>query len=246
MPSFLKMKDNTDSFKIYRKDLFNLPMRLLVVGKTGCGKSNILGNLLLQNEMYRKSFEPENIYIFSGSLKGDKKLAIIIDELEVPPENLFHGYSEDEVSEIYDILVEDYNHAISQHEEPQHSILIFDDLSFDGSLRGRGKGDMINKVFCNGRKFLISTVCISQKYTDLATAARENCSAMMLYKSSNAQLEQIEQHFNYLDGETTNKTKKNFINMIRKNTKDKFEFMIFDMEKEEMYRDKEYKPVNPD
>ena len=87
-----KMIDNTDSFTTEKDhNLFNLPMRVLMIAKTGDAKSTTLGNMLLKPEGYRDDFEPENIYIFSGSLKGDEKLRIMIQELEIPSSNLFNG-----------------------------------------------------------------------------------------------------------------------------------------------------------
>lgn len=64
------MKDKSDNFTIKKEHTFSLPMRLLAIGRTGCGKSSTaLGNLLLRKEFYRNDFKPENIYVFSGSLK---------------------------------------------------------------------------------------------------------------------------------------------------------------------------------
>ena len=54
----LKMKDNTDSLATKKETIFNLPMRLLLVGKTGDSKSTYLGNLLLRDEYYKQDFEP--------------------------------------------------------------------------------------------------------------------------------------------------------------------------------------------
>ena len=64
----LKMKDKTDSLTTKKETIFNLPMRLLLIGKTGDAKSTYLGNLLLREEYYKDDYEPENIYIFSGSV----------------------------------------------------------------------------------------------------------------------------------------------------------------------------------
>ena len=55
MPKVFKMKDISDSFTIKKDDIPSLPMRMLAIGRTGCGKSSIaLGNLLLRDVFYRK------------------------------------------------------------------------------------------------------------------------------------------------------------------------------------------------
>ena len=41
MVKCLKMKDASDSYTITKKDIFSLPMRVLAIGRTGCGKSSI-------------------------------------------------------------------------------------------------------------------------------------------------------------------------------------------------------------
>jgi len=49
------MKDSSDSYTIKKNKLFDLPMRLLLIGKSGNGKSSFLGNLLLRKDMYRET-----------------------------------------------------------------------------------------------------------------------------------------------------------------------------------------------
>ena len=61
-------------------DLFNLPMKLLIIGRSQLsGKSNFLGNLLLSDDprLYGDDFEGENIYLFTPSVT-DHKLKVII------------------------------------------------------------------------------------------------------------------------------------------------------------------------
>ena len=57
MPKILQMIDKSDAYTTKKKDIFNLPMRILAIGKTGCGKSSsCLGNFLLRPEFYKDDF----------------------------------------------------------------------------------------------------------------------------------------------------------------------------------------------
>ena len=188
MPKVFKMKDISDNFTIKKDDIPSLPMRMLAIGRTGCGKSSIaLGNLLLRDEFYRKDFLPENIFIFSGSLSGDIKLRTIIDNLDIPSSNLFDTYDQESANDIYDMLVENFNEKINDKMKPEHSLIIFDDLGFTNLQKTNKKNNILDKILCNGRKFLISTITLNQKLTQLNTNAREQCSAVMLWKSTKKQ-----------------------------------------------------------
>ena len=111
-----KMKDKTDKYTIQKKELPNLPARIIINGSSGCGKSSLLGWLLCQEKElgYKNDFKPENIYIFSGSLGvGDYKLSKIIEYLEISQENLFDTYDNDVMNTLYDNLVDEYKHKNS-------------------------------------------------------------------------------------------------------------------------------------
>ena len=220
MPKMLKMLDSSDRFTIQKKDIFDLPMRLLIIGRTGCGKSSLLGNLLLRKDFYRGDWEPENIYIFSGSLKGDAKLKIMIEELEIPSSNLFDSFNEDMGHIIYDQIEEEYNEAVNNNMKPKQHLIIFDDLGFTNLQKINKKNSILDRIFCNGRKYLISTITLNQKLTQLSTTAREQCSGLILYQCTNKSLDLCEQDFNYLE------SKKKFHTMVRNNTKDKHNYLV--------------------
>ncbi len=238
MPKTYKMKDISDSFTIMKDDIPSLPARLLAIGRTGCGKSSIaLGNLLLRPEFYRNDFLPENIFIFSGSLSGDIKLRTIIDELDIPSSNLFSSYDQEAAHDIYDMLVENFNEKINDKLKPEHSLIIFDDLGFTNLQKTNKKNNILDKILCNGRKFLISTFTLNQKLTQLNTNAREQCSAVMLWKSTKKQVDLAESTFNYLSNRNA------FFDLVRKNTVGQHDFMVMDFQKPEIYRDMEFKPI---
>lgn len=232
-----KMKDNTDSYTIKKNKLFDLPKRLLLIGKSGNGKSSFLGNLLLRKDMYRNDFKPENIYIFSGSLYGDKKIETIIKELDIPEENLFDRYNDDEINIVYDMLVEDYNESIALKEKPEQKLILFDDLSYTNKMKTSKKESALDRLFCNGRKFLISTIVTAQKYSQLNTTSRENCTAMIINNCSNKQIELIEADVNFT------KSKKYFMELFRELTKDKFSTFIVNFSNDTIYQDSNFENI---
>jgi len=173
--------------------LFNLPMRLLVVGASQrSGKTNRIANLLLKKPPngYRGLFEGENIYIVSPSADTDMKIKTMRRELDIPDSNVMLDYDEDMLMALYDMLEEDFNTAIENDEPPPRTLIFLDDLSFSGALRAHAHG-AISKFFCNGRHINLSTIVTSQKYTDIATTCRENATGCILFSCSDKQLELI-------------------------------------------------------
>lgn len=232
-----KMKDNTDSYTIKKNKLFDLPMRLLLIGKSGNGKSSFLGNLLLRKDMYRDNFKPENIYIFSGSLYGDKKIETIIKELDIPEENLFDRYEDEEINIVYDMLVDNYNESLAMKEKPEHTLILFDDLSYTNKMKTSKKESALDRLMCNGRKFLISTIVTAQKYSQLNTTARENCSGMIINKCSNKQIELIEADVNFMN------SKKQFMELFKEITNKKFSTFIVNFSNETIYQDSDFNNI---
>lgn len=237
-----QMIDKTDSFTTKKdNNLFDLPMRLLMIAKTGDSKSTTLGNLLLKKNGYRNDFTPDKIFIFSASVKGDEKLKVIIEELDIPEENIFNDYDDEVLSVIYDMLVEDYCDNIEEGiKKPKllNSLIIFDDLAFNDSLKAQTKESIIKKIFMNGRKYLISSIVISQKYSSLGTTLRENASGLIIGKASNKQVDLIEADHNYLK-----EGKKAFKEMFRTATEKPFSKLIINFSKPNLYYDTNFDPI---
>lgn len=220
----LKMKDSSDKNVTKKKNIFDLPMRLLIISKSGDGKSSYLGNLLLRTEFYRTDFVPENIFIFTGSKHGDKKLKTIITELDIEDSNVIDGYDEEYLDMIYTMLVNNYNEKMDDKitdKKELNSLIILDDLSFNNSFKDKGKNDMIRKLFMNGRKYSMSVIIISQKYSSVSTAIRENATGLIIGKSSNKQVDLIADDHNYLKS-----GKKEFIKMFRDSTEEPYSKLI--------------------
>lgn len=238
--SIYKVKDEADKYYTKKDLIFDIPFRLLIVGKSQLsGKSNILVNLLLRDEFYNKDFNGENIFLVSPSIKNDEKIKKIIKIKEIPEENLFTEYDEDVLKELYKMLEEEYEEAVANKETPQNKLIIFDDMSYNGDLKAKKHG-IINKIFSNGRHINLSIITTAQKYSDLLTASRENCNGCILFNCSNRQLEMIEADHNFLE------TKKEFMKMFRNVMNEKHAFLVvnYTNPKEQRYLDKNFDVIN--
>tara|TARA_Y100000401_G_C8314595_1_gene221729 strand:+ start:145 stop:897 length:753 start_codon:yes stop_codon:yes gene_type:complete len=231
-----QMKDISDNYRVNKKDVFSLPSRLIISGNSGCGKSSLaIGNFLLREEFYLRDFKPENIFIFSGSAHGgDNKLMKTIETLEIPETNLFDSWDETAASMIYDEMVENFNEAQDEGRKPDHFLFILDDLSYTNKLQ---KSIFLNKLYQNSRKYCGSVWTLVQKYSQLSTAARENCNGAIFFKCTNKQLELIERDFNFLH------CRKFFYKMMKDNTTKRHDYIVIDLEKDKMYRNKDFMPL---
>jgi len=235
-----KVRDKAEGFYTKKDTIFDLPMRLLVIGKSQLsGKSNLLTNLILRDEFYNGDFKGDDIYIVSPSIHTDDKLMKLVDVKEIPEHNLMDAFDEDVIKELYKNLEEEYRDAVNDGEKPTNKLIVFDDCSYSGSLKSKSKASIIPKIFSNGRHINCSVICTSQKYTDISTSARENCNGAIFFNCSNKQLEVIEADHNY------NGTKKEFMKMFRDNIGTKHSFVVvnYTNEKDSRYLNEYFEPI---
>lgn len=225
----IRMKDDAEDLRVHKQTLFDLPMRLLVIGKSQySGKTNLCGNLLLRpygstddeigQQMYRYDFKGKNTYIICPSTAVDTKWQSIIDGKKIPEHNIYHKYDEDEMDSLYERLSNQFHEEKNSGRKPEHKLVIMDDVSWSGDLKGKMHG-VINKFACNGRHFLISWIITSQKYTDVATTLRENMTGGFFFSCSQKQLELI-----YNDIGMSSKNE--FCKKFREVTNEKHSFMV--------------------
>ena len=62
----LKMKDRGEKHYTAKDRIFDLPFKLIIIGRSQlAGKTNLLGNLLLRKEYYLNDFKGENMKTFA-------------------------------------------------------------------------------------------------------------------------------------------------------------------------------------
>tara|TARA_R110002096_G_scaffold38637_1_gene106567 strand:- start:1828 stop:2550 length:723 start_codon:yes stop_codon:yes gene_type:complete len=233
--SILKVKDKTDSYYTHLKDIFDIPFRLIIVGKSFLsGKSTVILNLLLRDSFYKDHFKGENIYIISNN-KMDAKMRILKSEKDIDPSH-FMEFSEENLEMIYDEVEENALEHVSDGKKPPNSLIVLDDVAFTGALKEKINGTL-SRIVCNGRHINLSIIVTSQKYSQLSTVIRTNVSGAILFGNSAREVEAMEQDMNYLD------SKKEFTKMFRAATKGKNKFMVVSFSNDEIYLDSEFKPI---
>ncbi len=233
--SILKVNDHTDSYYTKKKDIFDLPYRLLIVGKSFLsGKSTVILNLLLREKFFKNDFDGDNIFIVSNNAL-DNKMRILKKEKDVDSGN-FMEFSEENLDAIYEEVEERALEAINDGKKPPNSLIVIDDVAFSGGLREKINGTL-SRIFCNGRHINLSIIVTAQKYSQLSTTMRSNCSGAILFNNSMHEVDAMSQDLNYMD------SKKDFVSLFRKTTRGKNKFMVVNFSEDGIYQDSEFKPL---
>ena len=211
------VKDPSDNNTIKKKMIFNLPLRMLLIGKTGSGKTSCLVSMLLKNGFYGNDFDGENMFIFSP-MQSDYKMETLIKRKKIPLVNVYTDFDDDLLNGLYDLLAEKAKLELALDTKIKSKLIVLDDLSFTGAL-AKGRFNAVSRVFCNGRKLNISIIVTSQFYKHILPVCRSNASAVIAYNCSNSDLDALQEDHNYL----TNK--REFKKLFRDNVKEKHDFM---------------------
>ena len=231
----LKVKDKTDSYYTEVPNLFNLPFKLLVNGKSQLsGKTTIILNLLINPSFgYDKLFKGENIYIVSNN-KLDNKLEIMAEKLDIPEENRMI-YDENQLEILYDNLEEDFVEETQEGGKPENRLIVFDDCGYSGSLKNKQSG-IVSKLVCNGRHLNLSQLYTSQRFSQVSTTLRTNLTGAILFNTSMKELDLIAEDMNY----TSNY--KQFVKIFRESTKEPRSFLVvnFSNDIDSFYMNKDF------
>ena len=235
----LKVRDKNDTYYTPIERLFDIPFKILINGKSQLsGKTTIILNLLLNPVFgYDKLFDGDDIHIISNN-KLDNKLSMMCDKLDIPDDNR-QEFDEDYLEVLYNDIEEEFMESVAEGSKPKNKLIIFDDCGYSGSLRSYNKGNIIDRLVCNGRHINLSQIYTSQRFSQCSTCLRTNLTGAIMFSTSMKELDLVSDDFNYME------SKKQFIKMFRKETKEPRSFMVinFSNKPAEMYLDTEFNPI---
>ena len=185
--------------------MFPLPIRCLIVGASGCGKTTSLWNLITKDWIPFK-----NLYVFTKSLeqKSYQILKGLYESIELKEgSKIAHFYNNCE-----DI--------ISVEECEPNSLIVFDDCILE-------KQDPIKSYYTRGRHKNISCIYLSQCYSlvDLKVI-RNNINFLCLFKQNKHYTRKV-----YDDFVGSEMPLEKFFNITSNCWKEKFGFLCVDMTK---------------
>lgn len=147
------------------------PFRMLMVGSSNSGKTNVLIDLLLRYLVYDK------LYVYTKHLHQSKYKAL---------QNIINGIEKnEELKGVCDFPIAVYAENIKdivpleKMDEKKDNIIIFDDFITEKNQ------DKIIDMFIRGRHKNASVIYLTQSYWTTPKDIRLNCSQYLLFGSSN-------------------------------------------------------------
>ena len=170
------------------KHLPPLPLRTVVLGPSGTGKTVVLVSLLL--EQFRGTFS--RIFVFSPSIWCDYTWRPVIEysarELGVDQQSeptFFDEWDDAALQKIIDqqMKVTEFCKA-NKHRTLHQVIILVDDFADRPELLHKS-GGVLDMLFARGRHAMISAVVSSQKLRALSTMVRVNATSWLCFKLRN-------------------------------------------------------------
>ena len=190
------------------------PYRILIIGGSGSGKTNVLLNLI-ENQP-----EIDKIYLYAKDTQEEKYQYLInkregVDIDDFNDSKAFTEYSND---------MRDVHKNINKYNPDKENkiLIVFDDMIND-MINNQKLNSIVAELFIRGRKLNISVVFITQSYFKVPKDVRLNTTHFFIAKIPNR---------GELRGTVTNNSSdistKEFTNIYRKCTAETYSFLIND------------------
>lgn len=159
----------------------SLPLRCLLIGPSGTGKSCILSSML-SFPPYKKAWK-KNVFCFSPTMANDPEY----EYLKIPEEHIIDHYDQDLITGLYDEQREAKKY-LKKNQELTHICIVIDDLICDLPTNQRS---LLSKLFCTGRHLNISILIASQSYKLCTRTIRMNLTCLVVLHCNSGEVKKI-------------------------------------------------------
>jgi hypothetical protein len=161
-----------DDLKLIDPKLPQPPFRLILIGPTMSGKSNLIKNYLFSKEFgYSKYFD--EFYIFSGSLDDCEEYEKLAVKARISRKCcIVQLYDDEKVKELSTEIENDATEARKKDEKQRKVIFVFDDQICNNVCKPTTL-NAIDELFIRGRHFNCSVIISAQTYMKLNQNTRD-------------------------------------------------------------------------
>lgn len=167
IPQKARMKDGT---------ILPFPFSLIMSGRSGSGKTNVLINLTTKDSFYGRYFH--YILVFSPTADIDD----LYKELKLPKENLKTKFDPSDLERIIEIRKKQIEKdGIDAVAKGSRLLIIFDDTIANQDFL---KSKEALQMFTLLRHYLCSIIILTQKYNKIPPAQRDNANGIIIFPSN--------------------------------------------------------------
>ena len=187
------------------------PFRMLVVGGSGSGKTNMVMNLIMSKLKY------DRLYLYAKDLEEDKYNFLLKYFADIQQGLKYEQKIDDNEQIIYSGTSYEDITPVDDLDKKKQNLVIFDDFITEK------RHEKIEEYFIRGRKKNCSLIYISQSYTDIPKKIRLQCDYFAIYsiKSGNELINLRKEHGLGME-------KEEFKRFFSEATRDKFNFALID------------------
>jgi hypothetical protein len=216
VPSFETNKDKGRK-KIRCCELGIFPKRIeqlgcLMVGRTGCGKSNLLQHILTSPMLLKDAFSTKDIFLYSAC-KPDSNL---IKNLKLKKSNVFSEWNEEDVKKHLDKIEK----VVEQKtfEKAPNTLFIFDDVLQKRKFLRSGT---MSNIASAHRHYKLSFFILAQFFRAIHPAIRSNASVIIYFSNNDMESNKLAEEYT-----PPHMKKKRFLQLLHHATKDKYSFLM--------------------
>ncbi len=196
----------------------SIPFNLIIYGRSNCGKTNLLVNLL---KHYKKYFK-DRLIIFTKSRSGT--LYKIVEKLNG---EVFNDLYNDEGENIIQNLLNYQKFQKSNGETLDNYCILLDDFIVDNSFNNRRS--IYDTLFSQSRHYNVSVIITTQQYTLIPSSLRRMSWYDIIYRISNQTEKKL---MIYEQCSSVNMTEEEFEGIYNEATNGQYNFLYLDKQKE--------------